>query len=59
MPICPSCGKNINSLKVNERLWNSFENIYEETYLLEEFICPKCGALLFVDQDKATEFLKK
>ncbi len=48
MPICPSCGKNINSLKVNERLWNSFENIYEETYLLEEFICPKCGALLFV-----------
>ncbi|MBW2569708.1 MAG: hypothetical protein JRE47_10160 [Deltaproteobacteria bacterium] len=70
MPKCPKCGREIDALKNVEdgsmeyklALDIAGDMHYEQMefsgYDNEEFLCPKCEAVLFTDPDEAIEFLK-
>jgi hypothetical protein len=72
MPICPKCKKEIDGLRMEESGNNVYDCWYEDMYgggldyQHDEFepdgkrkiwTCPDCCKVLFMDEEKAEEFL--
>jgi predicted RNA-binding Zn-ribbon protein involved in translation (DUF1610 family) len=70
MPICPKCGKDINTLLLHAKQTQTFIVSLEEDGKLgylwtdaswgfenEEYACPECGETLFTNDIDATDFL--
>ena len=68
MPKCPKCGKEIDRLRsflpiydltVDENGKEHYEFInYSPVAIKEHYICLKCRAVLFTDEEDAIKFLR-